>query len=228
MKKINSIVFIAALTFGSILAASCTFGKLNVFSDSDGIKGSGNIKTETRNLIGFKAIEAGNAFNLEIDAQSSFGVTVEADDNLIEHVKTELSGDTLKIYNEGNISSQSPIKIKISMPKIDEADISGASDATIINVSNEFLKLNVSGASKIKISGESKNLDLKASGASRIDAEQLTVDNANVNASGASNAVVSASNEVKAQASGASKIRYTGEPNKVDRNSSGASSIEAK
>ena len=67
-----------------------------------------------------------------------------------------------------------------------------------------------------------------ASGASTIDAENLKVEDADVEASGASSATVSATNDLKVDASGASKISYNGEPKSIKQNSSGASSVTKK
>ena len=225
MKKIGFTAFIVALAIGSIFSANCNsvgFGSLT------GVRGSGNSKSETRNASGFKGIKAGGAVNVEVTAQKDYSVAVEADDNLLPYIKTEVSGDVLKIYTEDRISSKSDINIKISMPEINSADISGASSAIISNVKTDSVKLETSGASKIKVNGEAKSLESKASGASGIDAENLKAENANIEASGASNTTVSATNEVKADASGASTIYYAGNPKNVKQNSSGASTIKKK
>ena len=73
-----------------------------------------------------------------------------------------------------------------------------------------------------------KELIADASGASTIDAENLKVENADVEASGASKATISATNDLKVDASGASKISYIGEPKNIKQNSSGASSVIKK
>jgi hypothetical protein len=222
MKKISLAIFILALTIGLIFSTNCGFGGINNFT---GIKGSGTSKTEQRNVTGFREIEAGGAINLEVDAQKDFSVTVEADDNLLQYIKTEVSGDTLKIYSEGKISPTTKFNVKISMPALEGLDVSGASDAKIVNVKADSLELKASGASDVIINGEAKELKANASGASEINAENLRAENADVDASGASSATVSATNELNVEASGASKISFTGDPNNVKQNSSGASSI---
>lgn len=225
MKKISSIVFAAALFTGVIIAGGCGFGGINVGS---GVKGSGTLKSERRDVSGFSKIDAGGAVNLEITTQKDFSVSVEADDNLLGHIKTEVSGGTLKISTDAKISSEKGVKFKVSMPELKDLDLSGASTAVISNVKTDSVKLGASGASKIKIDGEVKNLNVDASGASKIDAENLTAENAEVGASGASSATVSAANELKADSSGASSIYYTGEPKNLVQNASGASSIKKK
>ncbi len=222
MRKSGLVVFGVALLIGLIFQFNC-----NV-ETSGGIKGSGNSKTEKRNVADFSKIEASDAVNLEIVAQKDFDVEVEADDNLLPLIKTEVSGDTLKISTSGNTSAKTKATIKISLPKLDSLDVSGASAAVVSNVKTDSLDLEASGASKIKISGEANNLDAEASGASGIDAEGLTVSNADVKADGASSATISVTNELKADASGASSVYYTGEPKNIEPKTSGASSIKKK
>jgi len=225
MKKLGLIIFIFALSIGLVFSTNCSFGSISDFGD---VQGSGTSKTETRAISGFKKIDAGGAVSLEITVGKEFSVEVQADDNLLANLKTEVSGDTLKIYSEDRISPKTKINIKISMPSIEELDISGASSANVAGVNADSLELKASGASKIKIDGATKKLNADASGASTIDAENLKTDDADIEASGASKAIVSAINDLKVDASGASKITYVGEPKNLKQNSSGASSVTKK
>jgi hypothetical protein len=226
MKKLGLIIFILSLSIGISAALSCSFGNFN--NGGNSVSGSGNVRSENRDVSGFKEISAGGAVNLQINVGSDFAVEVEADDNILPLIKTEISGDTLKIFTEGRISPKNTIRVKISMPELVDLDISGASSAEAANVKTDSLKLNASGASKIKIDGAVKSLDADASGASTINAENLQTENADVDSGGASNVTVSPSGDLNAHASGASRILYTVEPKNIKQNSSGASSIKKK
>ena len=225
MKKFGLLIFVFALSIGVVFTTNCSFGG---FKNIGGIQGSGTSKTEKRNVSGFEKIDASGAINVEVSMQKDFNVEVQADDNLLANIKTEVSGGTLKIYSEDRISPKTRINVKISMPKIEGLEVSGASSGNVSNVKADSLELKASGASKIKIDGTAKELEGDASGASTIDAESLNVEDADIDASGASNATVSASNDLKVDASGASKISYTGEPKNIKQNSSGASSVMKK
>ncbi|MGI8468763.1 MAG: head GIN domain-containing protein [Pyrinomonadaceae bacterium] len=227
MKKLYFLFFVLALAIGSISTLSCGIGNFN-FKNTGGIQGSGNAKQETRNLSGFDKIEASGAVKTEITVGKDFSVTVEADDNLLQYIKTDVSGDTLKIYNADRISPKTKINVKISMPELTKIDVSGASTALATNVNGDSLELKASGASGIKIDGETKDLNAEASGASTIDAENLKSENADVDSNGASTITVSPSGDLKAEASGASNVYYTGEPQNIKQDSSGASSIKKK
>lgn len=231
MKKVKVIIFIAAivigLTFAKVFGAALGFSNVsfNVFS---GIKGSGEAKVEKRDVSGFKQIDVSGIIEVEVTAQKNFGVEVEADDNLLEHVKTEVDGDTLRLYTKNRISPRTKIRVVISMPELTGAEVSGVSKLTASEIKTNSFKLDVSGASKIELKGEAKELKIEASGASKINAESLKVANANVDVSGASSISVFATEELKADASGASKVTYSGEPKNVIKDTSGASKVSQK
>lgn len=228
MKKFGLFIFIAALSVGIVSALNCSVGNFGISIGFDSIKGSGNVQSEKRTVSGFNKVRAGGAIKVEITAQKDFSVEVEADDNLLPYIKTEVDGSSLKIYSEGRIKTKNPIRVRISMPELTGLDISGASSGTVSNVKAESLDLEASGASKISIDGEATTLVVEASGASKIDAENLRTQEAVADASGASKVIVSPSAKLKADASGASTVYYTGEPQSIDKRSSGASSVKQK
>ncbi len=233
MKKIGLIVFIITLLIGVTFASIFSFGRISskIFSfnvNFGGVKGSGNIQTQKREVSDFNAINVGGAFEVEITAQKDFSVEVETDDNLLEFIKTEVDGETLEISSEKRISTSNPLKIRIFAPDIENLDLSGASKITLVNLNNDSLQIDSSGASKIKIEGVTKNFTVEMSGASRLDAEKLQSENVSVDSSGASSAYVFVTNELKADLSGASKVVYSGNPTNLEKKTSGASSVKQK
>lgn len=233
MKKIGIIIFIIALILGVSFANFFSWGNasakfLSFSVNFGGEKGSGNIVSEKRIAAGFSAIDVGGVFEVEVVAQKDFSVEVEADDNLLQYIKTEVRGETLEISSEKRLSTKNPIRVRIGAPDIENLQVSGASKVSLVNLKNDSLKVDASGASKIKIDGETKNLDVELSGASRLDAENLRAENATVDGSGASNASINVSGDLKADLSGASKVTYSGNPKNLEKSTSGASSVRGK
>jgi hypothetical protein len=233
MKKVGIIFFAAALILGVVLANIVSFGRIgssifHISTNFGGVSGSGNIVTDKRDLAGFKAIDVGGIFKLEVTAQQDYSVEVIADDNLQPIIKTELDGDVLRISADKHIKSHEPIVIRISAPDIENVEASGASNVDISNLKNAEFTVNTSGASKVAVQGETELLNIDVSGASKINAEGLKAENARVDASGASNVSVFALDELRADASGASRIVYIGTPKNVTNKTSGASSVMQK
>lgn len=233
MKKIGIIIFIIAVivgvTFGNLFSWGKTSAKFFNFSiNFGGVRGSGNVQTESRDLRDFNAIEAGGIFEVEVIAQKDYDVQIEADDNLLPLIKTEVRNGTLEISTEKRISPKTPIRIRIGAPDIDNVDVSGASKLSLVNLKNDSLKVEASGASKITLNGETRNLDVELSGASKLDAESLRAENVTVDGSGASSASVFVSGDLKVDLSGASKVNYAGNPKNLEKSTSGASSVRGK
>ena len=233
MKKIGIIIFASALVIGLVVSNMFSFGRaahglFNFSIDFSGEKGSGKIVTEKRSLNGFKGVDVGGVFQVEITAQKDFSVEIEADDNLLPLIKTEADDSVLEIESEGRLSPTTPIRIRISAPDINELEVSGAANVTLNGLKNSSLSVDSSGASKLKIAGETAKLTAETSGASKIDAEDLKAEDAIIDGSGASHVDINVSGELTADLSGASKVVYSGTPTAVHKKTSGAGSVSQK
>jgi uncharacterized membrane protein len=90
-------------------------------------------------------------------------------------------------------------------------DLSGAAEADLLlNVQN--LTIDAKGASKLDLAGVADNLHVTIAGAGELEAEDLLAQVVHINCTGASKAEVHAVRELWAQAAGASKISYKGNP----------------
>ena len=232
MKKIGFIVFVVAIVIGVAVASIFSWGKatesvVNFKVGFGAERGSGNMASEVREVGDFSKIDVSHVFNVEVTAQSEYGLEVEADDNLLQFIKTEVRGDTLYIELDQRVKTSNPMRIRVSAPNVDRVEASGASKVNVSNLKNGELAIDTSGASKINLSGETGSLTVDVSGASQIEAGELSTMIANVDASGASYVNVNVAKSLTADASGASRITYTG-PAHVSKSTSGASSVSQK
>lgn len=232
MKKIGIFLFLMTLAIGLVVSNIFSFGRassplFNFSFNFKGVKGSGVSATERRDLSDFTAVDVGGVFQVEITAQKDFGVEIEADDNLMEYIKTEVRGGVLKIRTEKKISTRNAIRIRISAPAIERLDVSGAAKVGLVDLKGGDLTIDSSGASKVTATGEAAKLVVDVSGASKIDASGLQAATASVDASGASRVNVNVTGELRSDASGASKITYHGTPSSVVTKTSGAAKVSA-
>lgn len=233
MKKAGVVIFVAALGIGLVVANVFSFGRVQTrmlkFSmDFGSVHGSGNLGTDKRAITGFKSVEAGGVFQLEITAQKEFGVEVEADDNLLPMIRTEVDGDVLRIETDKHFKTNNPIRIRVSAPDIERLDISGVANVTLDNINNSELAIEASGASKIKVSGETSMLNVDVSGATKINADDLKSINAVIDANGASFVSVNVTGDIQSDVSGASRVVYSGAPVNVNTKKTGVSSVSKK
>ena len=233
MKKWGFLIFATALILGVVVSSLFSFGRIsgkftNFSLKVGSVKGSGQMGTEVRELSGFRKIDASGVFQIEIVAQKDFSVEVEADDNLLQYITTEVRRGVLKLETERKLNTSNPIRVRISAPDIEGIETAGAANVILTELKNGSLEIDSSGASKIKVSGETAKLVVDVSGATRVDAEGLTAVDANVEASGASTVELLVNGNLKTNASGASTIRYAGSPRDVVKKSSGASTVSPK
>ena len=103
-------------------------------------------------------------------------------------------------------------------------DLSGAAEADLsINIQN--LTIDAKGASKLELAGVADNLHVTIAGAGELEAEDLLAQVVHINCAGASKAEVHAARELWAQAAGASKISYKGNPDVKQKLAVGGSLI---
>ncbi|HTH51310.1 MAG TPA: DUF2807 domain-containing protein, partial [Pyrinomonadaceae bacterium] len=171
MKKFGFLIFLGVLAIGLVAAIASPFGKLgssNFAFHFGGVKGSGNVISDHRDVRGFHGIEVGNAIQVDVVAQGDYSMEVEADDNIVPLIRTEVGGGILRISCEKSISKSSQIRIRISAPDIDSLDVSGASNVSVAGIKNSALSVESSGASKVRIDGETSKLTVDISGASKV------------------------------------------------------------
>jgi len=208
-----------------------------------------SIEKETRNVGSFTSIKVGGAFEVFIKQTGTPGVEVEADTDVLPYIVTEVIGGTLKIsmkkappklwndvhtlnvyitvadLNALSLSGAVEITTKnaIKGEKL-EIEISGAVEADL-NLQYQKLSMDISGASEIKLVGQVQEVNIEASGASELDAFGLEVEDLSLFASGATEADVNASGQLKISASGACDVRYKGGAS-VNAHTSGACSVK--
>jgi hypothetical protein len=221
----NSSILMKRILLFSFCAVSLLF-LVGFNASCNGMQGSGKIITEKRALSGFSAIEAGGAIDVDVTQSDSYSVEVTTDDNIMPTIITKVEGETLTIEREDHelFNGGSTVHVKISLPKLSALELSGASRGVASNIKSDKLSLEVSGASKLLISGTVSELHSEVSGASKLEAKGLIADNADVECHGASKAHIHANTSLKIAAGGASQVVYSGTP-KVIEESSGASSI---
>lgn len=174
--------------------------------------GSGDLVTEDYDFKDFSRIEVSHAFEVQITRSESFKVEVTTDDNLVDRLRVEQSGSTLRIGMEPGISfGTATRKALITLPALEAVQLSGASKGGVIGFDGKGdLSIGLSGASSLALTSiEAGDLRLEVSGASKL-AGDLVAGDVRMEASGASQIQLSGSGEdADLEASGASKLSLT-------------------
>ena len=242
MKKAIIIIAIVA-----VAAVICTL--LIVRGWPGGLIGSGNLETEEYAFADFTKVEISTAFEFEIQQSSSYNISVTADDNVMDYVQVSQDGQTLKI-GLGTVSWFGPktLRASVTMPQLSDLTVSGASRGNVYDFSSTEdvnitvsgasrvngditagnIEFDISGASTVQLEGSANDMVAGVSGASRLNLGSFTVNNANVNFSGATSGTINLHGRLDADISGASRLSYIGEPTMGTINTSGASTLSKK
>ena len=198
-----------------------------IFQANDAM-GQNEVIRETRDLPAFTQIDVGGAFEVHLTIGEPQKVEVEAKQNSIEKIITEVRDNKL-VISSNKINSNTPLNIYITVPALSRIEVHGAAEIKsentikaemfeiaasgaasaelILDVST--LRSEASGAADVELSGKAQQHSLIVSGAATIDARNLESLTADADVSGAGTANVKADN-VTGNTSGAGEI-YTDE-----------------
>jgi len=142
------------------------------------IKGEGDLVDENRTISNFSKVDMSIVGNIFLKQSDSTLVTISAEENLIEEIKTEINGSTLVIKSRKCLSPNQPINIYIFVPQLDEISCSGKGN--IMSIENwDFasdVTFNLTGEGQINFSNFTCNGDIEANvvGSGDIDLEHFT------------------------------------------------------
>jgi hypothetical protein len=226
----------------AVLTSSC------VGFNEKSVKLSGGTKVSTKEVSAFDKVDVSGAIDVIVNIGNKSEVVIEADSAIMPYVVTEVKDRELRIYNKDIIGfynfKNNKILVTITTPSILELESSGACDVTINDLKTDMFKVSLSGAcdligssecnvldfessgsSDSKLRGKVKNCNIELSGACDIKALDLEVDSLKIEGSGSSNVEITVQNSLDVELSGASELRYKGEPKYIKTDMSGVSNL---
>ena len=211
-----------------------------------GIKGNGNVQIEKRTINkAFTAIHASEGLDVYLTQGSNEEIIVEADENLLDIILTEVVDNTLKIHCKENIGRSKSQKVMITFNDISKIVSTSGSDVystnTInteqlelkstsgsdmkVDVNTSVLNCKSTSGSDLKISGKTDRLNAEATSGSDIKAGDLIAQSSQVKATSGANIRVNTQKELTAKATSGGDIKYYGNPIKVDKTDGVSGSI---
>jgi hypothetical protein len=213
------------------------------------VAGSGVVKTETRQVAEFQSISVDYPADITIRQGDSESITIEAEDNLLPQLATDVRDGTLYLENteknwQDRVNPTKTVMVTITVVELNKVQfptagkllieglqtdsltvsVSGAGDVTLTDLEAGDLGFNLSGAGNINADGACESLQLSISGLGNFNGGDLESQDAEVHISGAGSATVWAQQALDASISGAGSIDYYGKP-KVSEHISGVGSV---
>jgi hypothetical protein len=208
------------MVLATILCAGCV-----IVVNSPGKAGSGNARTETRDVPAFSKVRIENSGTTDVTIGPPGPLTITADDNLLEYITTEVRGDTLVLDCRDSCRPRTPIRVTVSTPSLTGAAIAGAGTISVRGLDESKFDASISGSGKIVAEGSAERLVASISGSGSLELAKLAAQQADVRISGSGNADIQAAQELTTAISGSGAVTYHGRPEKLETRVSGSGKV---
>jgi hypothetical protein len=214
MKQIASFTVAAAL----LLLGGCNWL---------GIRGNGHVVTDQRAIPDFTEFSASGGMKVEWRSGPP-SLAITTDENLLQYIQSSVSGSKLRLRTHDHIRPTHHIRVTITSPKLNGAELSGAVDLVAHNLSGSKFYVRGTGASDITVDGSVDELLADITGAGDLRAKSLLVKTAEISVTGAGDAVVNVSDALRVSITGAGDVVYYGNPKTLEKHVVGAGSVTRK
>jgi hypothetical protein len=191
---------------------------------------TGPVRTETRPIDGFHAIDLRGAADAEITAGKSTSLTVTSDDNTLSSLQTQVHDGVLTIQTDKNrggwFQRRANLKLQIETPSLDSLVLNGAGDFRLRDMTGEKLKIVMAGAGSVSATGQVTTLEARIDGAGGMELQKLTTSDAQVSVNGAGSLELCATGTLNAEVNGVGSITYSCNPQKAVTSVHGVGSIQ--
>jgi hypothetical protein len=224
-------IFLSA-TIILVMATSCICFHGNV--------GSGNVISEERKVEGFKSVSVSAGINLFIIQNGSETLKIEAEDNLMPIIITEVKNGKLEIryrqFLSFGFNATRPVNVYVTVKELNGINASSGASIKSEEIRTDILKINLSSGalgeiivqssqinadassgSIIRISGKTDNQNINLSSSGNYDAENLISKTAYANVSSGSSAKINVADKLDVNISSGGIVQYKGTP-KVSTN----------
>ena len=212
----------------------------------DSISGNGKVKKAIISEDTIRSISISNKLNALIVPSDTFRVELSADENLHEHIRTDIHNGHLSIYSERHIRMAKMKEVRIFTNCMENIEASAgsnvynndtlncdeiiisASSAADVSINGNFQRIDItaSSGSDLHLAGSAVHAIIKLNSAADLHAYDFIIQDADVIVSSASDARVHVVGEARFDASSAADIRYMGNPEIIESRTSSAADIE--
>ena len=216
MRTFISLAAAAAVLGGCAIVVTPNDGDYHVYSAFDGngsaVEGNGVPARDTRVVGAVQGLEVGGGMVVDVRVGPAPSLTVEADGNLLPLIRTDTSGDTLRITSEKPLRSRNPIHVAYTVPRLAELRTSGSGRVTVAGLNGAPLAVRKNGSGVTELAGRVARLEVQANGSGSVEAEGLEAGSAKVHAGGSGQVTVGrvSGDYAEIELNGSGRVRASG------------------
>lgn len=184
--------------------ASCT---------KDDYTGSGTTISEFRDVNLFSKISSEGTFVVNITQGPTQSLEIIADDNIIDRVRTIVSGDRLKIYLEDGNYKNTYLEANITISDLSAIKNEGTGDITVFDFENSgIMEIENIGSGNIVSAGYTDNLVIRNEGSGTISFSEFMAANVEIRIEGSGDCEVYCTESLDINIEGSGNVYYKGSP----------------
>jgi putative autotransporter adhesin-like protein len=193
------------------------------------VNGSGQVKTESRQVSGFTKIDLAGTGEVTIVQGPAESLTIEADDNVLPALTRKVSDSTLRLGTKPRttVRTRNPIRYRVTVKDLTGVSLSGSGSVIAKGIQVPALRVDMSGSGTVNLSGSAVKQDIHMSGSGRYEAAELSSQEVTVEISGSGEVAVAVTRALKVDISGSGQVTYSGNPS-VEQNISGSGKLIKK
>ncbi|MCK5821107.1 MAG: DUF2807 domain-containing protein [Bacteroidales bacterium] len=225
MKNTAKLLFSMILIIMVATLTSCFYENGN----QKRIEGEGPIVKRVLELEHFDGIIIQNSADVYITRGNTQRIEVEAAENIISNLETEVSGRVWRIRNKRPVWRTKHLQIKITIPEFRLIKVSGSGRVETETPFNNLddVEIRISGSGNIHLSGEAQRVDFSIAGSGDIFAFDLKANNGTAKISGSGSIRTYITDDLEARITGSGDIIYRGKP-RINTRISGSGNIQSR
>jgi hypothetical protein len=191
------------------------------------LQGNGDIVEQERPAGVFSTVSLAEGLRGEVAVGPQASVKIRGDSNLLEHIQLEIRNGVLTsaISGGSGLLPSEPIFVTIVTPTLKELRALNGTHLSASGIDTTGFSLQVSGRSRVHVSGSAEKLSLTTAGDSDVQAGDLAVEVATIDVSGSSEVKLHVTRQISGRASTGSNVIVLGNPPQSDIATTGGSQV---
>ena len=213
----------------SVLVALVLITVCIVNLGGSGVRGSGNVKTEARSVIGFASIAFKSEGKVIVQQTGKESLTISAEDNLLPLLESRVADNVLYLgtFNNADINPTKPIEFVMEVKSLESFKMTGVGSIDAKGIQGKHLTIALTGVGNMTIEGNADSLDLSLEGVGSYQGEAFKTKKTTVQSEGVGSAVVNASEQLDVSVSGVGGVEYVGSPT-IQKSGKGLGQVKQK
>ncbi|HEX4958621.1 MAG TPA: head GIN domain-containing protein [Lacibacter sp.] len=213
------------------------------------VRGNGNVITSNRNEGTFNGVKTAGSFDLYVTQGDDYSVRIEAEENLMKYILTEVENGELKVrVKRGvNLRPRQDMKVFVTAPRFKELgiagsgniiaetnlssdspmefSISGSGDIRAIAVDAPKITVRIAGSGNASLAGSTRDAVYRIAGSGDIKCRDLKTENTEVHIAGGGNVWSYCSQNLDVHIAGSGDVHYAGNPVNVKQKIAGSGNM---